>query len=153
MSRRGGVSMRVEAHNLTEIHAALKSLGSRELMVVYRRAVKRAAEPLAAEVRQRYAQFSRRIPRAVRIKVRAGGRVVMIEAGGTPTTQHARVVEGLPNGQAARHPVFARGPRDSWTWVAQQPPRQVVAKVVASSGDAFTRNVVNELIRELDRLL
>jgi hypothetical protein len=145
-----GVSVRVDTRELEQLRQALAGIGNRHLTAVYRKALRKAADPIANEVRQRYSQFSRRIPRAVRIKVRQGGRVVVIEVGGTPTTMHARTVEGLPSGGPARHPVFAKGPRSEWAWVAQTPPRQVVAKVVAARADSYTRDVVALFIRALE---
>jgi hypothetical protein len=148
-----GVSVQVKAPELVDLHRKLKELGGRELLVIYRKALRKAAEPLAVEVRQRYSAYSTRLPRAVRIKVKGGGRVVLIEVGGTRTTPHARTVEGLPSGGPARHPVFAKGPRSEWTWVAQTPPRQIVAQVVNQRSDAFVRDVVRRLDAELDQKL
>jgi hypothetical protein len=150
-SRPGAVQVAVDARELRAIANVLEDIGDRELQIAYRRALRKAAEPIAQEVRTRYAAYSTRIPRAVRIKVKAGGRVVLIEVGGTPSTPHARTVEGRINGTPGRHPVFARGPRSEWTWVAQVPPRQIVAKVVAARTDRFVFDVIWELMRVLDR--
>ena len=147
----GEVQVQINAPELAAIHAAFRDIGDRTLMAAYRQAVRKAAEPLAQEIRVRYSQFSTRIPQAVRIKLKRGGRLVVIEVGGTKATPHARTIEGLPSGGPARHPVFAKGPRDSWAWVAQTPPRQIVAKVVAAGSDRFVYDVVRELMQALDR--
>lgn len=77
-----------------------------------------AAEIVAADARLRSARWSRRVPLSVRLQ--GGASSVTIVAGGQSAPQ-AYTMEGKKSGAPLSHPVYASGPRDSWTWVKQVP--------------------------------
>ena len=154
----------VTSHDLDILYRQLKSLHSADLLKEYAKALYRAAIPAADYERSLWSRISKRIPSTVRIRVRPGSskaRVVIL-AGGTATTPHAKVLEGYDSGQPYRHPVFARtlhgrfnlaasqGGRESWTWVAQAPPAQIVPEVAEHEAERAAELIGDQVERFLD---
>ncbi len=155
--------------DLDVLYRQLRTIGNADLLRAYIKALHRAAEPAAEYERSLWSAISRRIPATVRIRVRPGSKKarVVILAGGTSTTNYAKVLEGYDSGAPYRHPVFARtlhgrfnlaasqGGRESWTWVAQAPPAQIVPRVAEHEserageqiGDAVERFFTEHLRR------
>lgn len=72
-----------------------------------RPALKAAAQPIVTEAKAK-ADWSTRIPRAIKVRVTKKGVVIYVRA---KTAPHGRPYEGL-SGMTFRHPVF--GDRDVW---------------------------------------
>jgi hypothetical protein len=151
----------VDTRDLDLLWKQLKSIGDKELLREYAKALHRAAEPAAAYERTLWARISKRIPSTVRIRVRPGSKNarVVILAGGTATTRHAKVLEGYDSGRPYRHPVFARtvhgrfnleasqSGRADWTWVAQAPPAQIIPQVAEHEAESAGDHIADEVER------
>jgi hypothetical protein len=79
-----------------------------------------AAEVIADSARRK-SSWSERIPASVHTLTAPGADTVLIVAGGAPAP-HAITFEA-PNASYWKHPVFGRGPRETWHWVKQDPRR------------------------------
>lgn len=98
-----------------DIERIIADLGKipKELRREARPAIKRAAEPIAADARRR-ASWSKRIPKAIRISPRLSrkqqGVAIRVDSKKAP---HARAYEGISGrGDTFRHPVH--GNREKW---------------------------------------
>lgn len=109
--------------------------------------LRQAAEIIADDARLRSSRWSRRVPRSVRIQ--GGTSAVTVVAGG-PAAPQAYTMEGTNTGLPRRHPVFAHGPRDKWTWVAQTPRPFMAEAIDAKAEEAFREfaKVIDDWARE-----
>lgn len=89
--------------------------------------LREAAEVIATAAREISATVGSRIPGS--IKVTGGTTQVFIVAGGD-SAPNARPFE-----EGSYHPVYARGPRSSWTW-RRQPKKPFLEEAMAVAGDA-----------------
>lgn len=111
--------------------------------------LRRAAQPIADDAAARAAAWSVRVPLSIRFG--GGGSRITIVAGGARAPQ-AGVMEGKPDGRPRAHPVFARGPRESWTWKDQIPVRPFLAEAVDAKQDEMLEilaGVVDDWAAEL----
>jgi hypothetical protein len=88
-----------------------------------------------------YSGWSHRIPASIHVEAGGGGVAgdVLIIAGGPPAP-HAITFEA-PNAPWWKHPVFGHGPRESWHWVAQIPPRRFLKPAAENEFDGAVRVV------------
>jgi hypothetical protein len=107
----------VDAQGLRQLARDVNRIADKDLRLRFRKGLNKAGEIVAAEARSR-SGWSSRIPSTIRTGVTTRG--VYVRAGG-PRAPHAVTFEGKADGSARRHPVFARGARSNWTWVAQDP--------------------------------
>lgn len=110
--------------------------------------LRRAAQPIADDARRRAAAWSVRVPLSIRLQ--GGASRITIVAGGARAPQ-AYTFEGKPSGAPRSHPVFARGPREDWTWVAQ-PPRPFLAEAVDAKSEEMLQifaGIVDDWAHEL----
>jgi hypothetical protein len=100
--------------------------------------LRQAAQVIADDAKVRAARWSRRMPLSVRI---TGGvsRGLNVVGGGARAPQYY-TFEGKPSGAPRSHPVYARGPRSGWTWVAQ-PPRPTLRPAAEAKADEVARIV------------
>lgn len=89
--------------------------------------LKEAAEVIAVAARSISSTFSKRIPGS--IKITGGTTQVWIEAGGDEAPN------AKPFEYGSYHPVFARGPRSTWTW-RKQPERPFLEEAATTAADA-----------------
>jgi hypothetical protein len=111
--------------------------------------LRRAAQPIADDARRRAAAWSVRVPLSIRFG--GGGSRITIVAGGARAPQ-AGVMEGKPSGAPRSHPVFARGPRETWTWAEQIPVRPFLAEAVDAKADEMVEifaGIVDDWAHEL----
>jgi hypothetical protein len=108
----------------------LKDLNSMSSVAMKRQVGKRlkeAAEIIADAARSISGEFSKRIPAS--IKVTGGTTQVWIVAGSDEAPNAKPFEEG------SWHPVYARGPRSSWTW-SKQPKKPFLEEAADTAGDA-----------------
>jgi hypothetical protein len=98
--------------------------------------LRKAAKPIADDARLRSARWSRRVPASVRLQ--GGASRITIAAGGNRAPQ-ALTMEGYPSGRPRAHPVYARGPRNTWTWAQQIPVRPFLEQAVDAKQDEMVR--------------
>jgi hypothetical protein len=98
--------------------------------------LRQAAKPIADYARLSSARWSRRVPLSVRLQ--GGSSRITIAAGGSAAPQ-ARVMEGRASGAPGQHPVYARGPREKWTWAKQVPVRPFLREAVDAKQDEMVR--------------
>jgi hypothetical protein len=91
-----------------------------------------------------FAGWSERIPATGHVDNGFGPDEVRVVFGG-PAAPHAITFEA-PHAPYWKHPVFARGPRSSWWWVAQIPPRRFLLPAV----DAYADEAVHKLAQVVD---
>jgi hypothetical protein len=97
----------------------------------------------------RRASWSERIPATGRVDAVSTRRVIISFGGrGAP---YAITFEA-PNAPNWRHPVFATGPRDTWEWVAQIPPRRFLLPAATDEADRAAQ-IVAQAIPDYARLL
>lgn len=130
----------VDAQGLRQLSKDLRKIGDKELSKQLRSGLKKSGEIVAASARSK-SSWSARIPGSIRVVVQPKG--VAVRAGGK-TAPHAITFEGKNNGEARRHPVFARGDRSDWTW-APQDPRPFLKPALASNLDKVVQVVGDEL--------
>lgn len=109
----------VSVTDFTKLARDINNIGNIQLRSEWRAALTKAGNIVAEQAREN-ASWSGRISGSIKTSVTTKG--VSVRAGGAGAP-HAVTFEGNVNGGARRHPVFARGPRSNWTWVAQDPPR------------------------------
>ena len=80
------------------------------------------AGEIIADSARRLSSWSERIPASIHTITSEGSDTVLIVAGGE-MAPHAITFEA-PHAPWWKHPVFGRGPRETWHWVAQIPPRR-----------------------------
>lgn len=88
--------------------------------------LREAAQVIADAARKISGEFSRRT--AASVKITGGTTQVYVVAGGDAAPMAAPFENG------SYHPVFAHGPRRSWTWV-KQPERPFLEEAAAEAGD------------------
>jgi hypothetical protein len=98
--------------------------------------LRKAAQPIADDAKLRASRWSVRVPLSIRLQ--GGSSRITIAAGGSRAPQ-AGVMEGKPSGAPRSHPVFARGPREGWTWAEQIPVRPFLADAVDAKADEMVR--------------
>ena len=111
--------------------------------------LRKAAEPVAADARRRSAAWSRRVPLSVRLQ--GGASRIVIAAGGASAPQ-ALTMEGYPSGRPRAHPVYARGPRQDWTWAKQIPVRPFLREAVDAKQEEIVRifaGIVDDWAKQL----
>lgn len=111
--------------------------------------LRKAAQPVADDARRRAARWSVRVPLSVRLQ--GGASRITIAAGGSRAPQ-ALTMEGYPSGRPRAHPVYAQGPRDTWTWARQIPVRPFLADAVDAKADEMVRifaGIVDDWARNL----
>jgi hypothetical protein len=157
----------IDARDYAKVYDELRQLANgKELIRELARALHEAAGPAVEDERALWAGISKRIPETVRARVRPGPKPkIMIFAGGTPSTEHAKVLEGYDSGAPYRHPVFARTHfghfdlgasqtgRSEWTWVAQSPPAQIVPQVIERNADRIAEHVADKVEAFVDEHL
>ena len=94
--------------------------------------LRRAAQPVADYARASSSRWSRRVPLSVRLQ--GGASRITIAAGGQRAPQ-AYTMEGRPDGRPIAHPVYARGPREDWTWRKQIPVRPFLREAIDARQD------------------
>jgi hypothetical protein len=127
--------------------ATVYGLGAERAILAGR--LRKAAEPIAEEARRRSARWSRRVPLSVRLQ--GGASRITIAAGGSRAPQ-ALTMEGYPSGRPRAHPVYGRGPRDTWTWAKQIPVRPFLADAVDAKQDEMVKifaGVVDDWAKQL----
>lgn len=98
------------------------------------RRMKEGAEIIAAAARL-YSGWSERIPASIHTMTAADDTQLIIAGG--PPAPHAITFEA-PNAAFWKHPVFATGPRETWTWTPQIPPRRFLKPAAENEfGRAF----------------
>ena len=110
--------------------------------------LRQAAQPVADFARASSARWSRRVPASVRLQ--GGASRITIAAGGARAPQ-AKTMEGNPDGSPCSHPVFARGPREGWTW-RDQVPRPFLREAIDATEDQVVEiiaGVVDDWAAEL----
>jgi hypothetical protein len=130
----------IDAQGLTALARDIKKIADRDMTLRMRKGLKTAGEVVATAARSN-AGWSTRIPGSTRVGVTQRG--VYVRAGG-PAAPHAVTFEGKVGGGARKHPVFATGPRSSWTWVAQS-PRSYLQPALAANLDNVERILGDEL--------
>ena len=97
----------------------------------------RAAAEVIANAARRSAAWSSKIPGDIHVGVAGDTAVIWTEA-----------PAAYPNETGARHPVFAHGPRDKWTWVPGNHRPFLGPAADARAGAAMSRYA-----QKLDRML
>jgi hypothetical protein len=87
---------------------------------------------------QLFAGWSERIPGSGHVDDSVDGEVRVVFGG--PPAPHAITFEA-PHAPYWKHPVFARGPRSSWWWVPQIPPRRFLLPAANVKGDAALEEI------------
>ena len=100
--------------------------------------LKEAGELVAAAARL-YSGWSHRIPGSIHTVMAPAIDTCYVVAGG-PGAPHAITFEA-PNAPWWKHPVFATGPRETWHWVAQIPPRRFLLPAAENELDGVARVV------------
>lgn len=125
MPRRKAALVRFDTQDLERVARALKRANP-ALERDFTKAIRNGGAMVVLEARRRAAQIpSRRIPRTIQMRDARGriggssGKGVAITVGG-PSAPHARVFEPSDGRTRVAHPVFARGPRKTWTWRDQR---------------------------------
>lgn len=92
-----------------------------------------AAAIIADRARELASSWSVQVPPSISVSV--AGRVATISADAPPAR---------PNELNLRHPVFARGPRDEWTWVSGN-DRPFLAPAADSASDAAMQRYAKKI--------
>jgi len=147
----GGAGFRVDDSDLVRAAAGLRRTHP-EIAKSLRRGMREAGSEVRDDIRSAAARTgSRRIPRSVKVATRVSASSVQVTVkADTRVAPHARVMEGGPGGRPARHPVFAKGPRSGWTWVAQR-PRSYFYGTARARADEVRRKVfdlVSDAVRQ-----
>lgn len=94
------------------------------------------AAEIVADAARRNSSWSERIPASVRT-ITVSGTEVLVAAGGE-RAPHAITFEA-PNARYWRHPLWARGPRETWDWWPQIPPRRFLLPAANGSVNRVAR--------------
>jgi hypothetical protein len=94
---------------------------------------------------QVFSGWSERIPGSGHLAPGFASDEIRVVFGGPPAP-HAITFEA-PHAPYWHHPVFARGPRESWRWVAQIPPRRFLLPAV----NAYGNTVGDEVAKVVDK--
>jgi hypothetical protein len=99
-----------------------------------------AAAIIAREGARLAAPWSRQIPPSIRVTARAGRADITTGVG-----------PAYPNETGARHPVYARGPRSRWTWVAgnNRPFLSPAAEAKADAAAAEIAKSIDDICHDL----
>lgn len=130
----------VEVKGLHDLADDLRRVGAQSVGLRIQRGMKKVGELLTEEV-EKNAAWSARIPASIRVTVVPGG--VSVRVGGTEAP-HAGVFEGTVEGRDRKHPVFARGNRDTWTWTTQ-PKRPYLRPALDRNADKIADIVADEM--------
>lgn len=111
----------------------------------------RAAGRVVADDAKLRAAWSTKIPRAIRVSVTFVGKrqgvSIVVNRKKAP---NARPIEHGGRAGTFRHPVYASGPRENWTWRPQR-ARPFLAPALQAKGDDAAKQIKQVVDRVVDR--